>query len=127
MVYISFMAIIAKKIPKHFFNILTSIFIDIFAPTIAPKIPKTDINIASLMSIFLFLKFTIIATIAVGMKNIKFVACATCCSMPIKNERRKIRIVPPPIPVPLTIPDAIPIKISITFLLFPSTKHFYPF
>ena len=61
MVYISLIAIIAKKIPKHFLNIPTSIWIEIFAPIIAPKIPNIDINIANFISIFLFFKFTIIA------------------------------------------------------------------
>ena len=74
MEYISFIAIIARNTPKHFFKIFTSIFIDIFAPTIAPNIPNTDIIIANGISIFLFFKFTIIATIDVGIKKIKFVA-----------------------------------------------------
>ena len=32
-----------------------------------------------------------------------------------KIDKHKIKIVPPPIPVPLTIPDMKPIKISIIF------------
>ena len=63
-----------KKMMKHFFKIVTSICIDIFAPIIAPNIPKIDIIIANFKSIFLFLKLTQIATIAVGIKKIKFVA-----------------------------------------------------
>ena len=95
MEYISFKAIIAKKKPKHFFKIFTSIFIAIFAPKIAPKTPKIEIIIATGISIFLFFKFTIIATIDVGIKNIKFVAWATCCSIPNINVRKNIKIVPP--------------------------------
>lgn len=76
------MAIIAKKIPKSLLNELTSVFTDNLAPIIAPIIPKVDIIIANFISIFLFFKFTIIATIDVGIKKIKFVACATCCSIP---------------------------------------------
>ena len=52
----------------------------------------------------------------VGIKKIKFVACAICCSIPQKNVKRKMRIVPPPIPVPLTIPEITPITISNIFL-----------
>ena len=48
----------------------------------------------------------------VGIKNIKFVAWATCCSIPIIKVRRNIKIVPPPIPVPLTIPEIKPINVS---------------
>ena len=62
---------------------------EILAPKIAPKIPNTEINKASFVSIFLFLKLTIIATIAVGIKKIRLVACAICCSIPNKNVRRK--------------------------------------
>lgn len=109
------MVIKAKKIPKHFFKIPTSIWIEILAPIMAPKIPNIDINMANFISIFLFFKLTIIATIAVGIKKIKFVACATCCSTPNINVKRKIRMVPPPIPVPLTIPDTIPINTSVIF------------
>ena len=96
MVYISFIAIIAKNIPKHFFKIFTSIWIEIFAPIIAPKIPNIDITIASFKSMFLFFRFTIIATIDVGIKNIRFVACAMCCSMPSIIVSKNINIVPPP-------------------------------
>ena len=85
MEYISLIAINAKKIPKDFFSIDTSIFNEIFAPIIAPKIPNIDIKIPFCSSIFLFFKFTIIATIDVGIKNIKFVAWATCCSIPHKK------------------------------------------
>ena len=80
---------------------------------IAPKTPNVEIKIANFTSIFLFFKFTMIATIAVGIKKIKFVAWHTCCSIPNKKERRKIKIVPPPIPVPLTIPATIPINTSV--------------
>ena len=59
--------------------------------------------------------FTIIATIDVGMKNIKFVACAICCSSPHKTVSKNIRIVPPPIPVPLIVPEIIPINTSTIF------------
>ena len=85
MVYISWIAIIAKKIPKYFLKVFTSVWIDKFAPIIAPSIPNMDIIVASFKSIFLFFIFTIIATIDVGIKNIKFVACAMCCSNPHKK------------------------------------------
>ena len=71
MVYISCNAIIAKNIPKYFLNIFTSVWTDKFAPIIAPSIPNIEIIVANFKSIFLFLMFTIIATIDVGMKNIK--------------------------------------------------------
>ena len=74
MEYISLIATIIKKTPKHFFNILTSVYTDILEPIIAPKIPNIDIIIAYFKSIFLFFIFIIIATIEVGIKNIKFVA-----------------------------------------------------
>ena len=86
MVYISCSAIIAKNIPKYFLNIFTSVWTDKFAPIIAPSIPNIEIIVANFKSIFLFLMFTIIATIDVGMKNIKFVACAICCSSPHNNS-----------------------------------------
>ena len=84
--------------------------------TIAPKTPKIDIIVATLSLIFLFFIFTIIATIDVGIKNIKFVAWAMCCSIPHIDVNKKIKIVPPPIPVPLTMPETIPINISFNFL-----------
>ena len=92
MEYISFIAIAAKNTPKHFLKIPTSIFIEIFAPMIAPNIPNMDIIMAKGISIFLFLRLTIIATIEVGIKKIKFVACATCCSIPVIKVRRKINV-----------------------------------
>ena len=52
--------------------------------------------------------FVIIETIEVGMKNTKFAPCAICCSFPKNNERDKISIVPPPIPMPETIPEIMP-------------------
>ena len=110
MVYISCSAIIAKNIPKYFLNIFTSVWTDKFAPIIAPSIPNIEIIVANFKSIFLFFMFTIIATIDVGMKNIKFVACAICCSSPHKTVSKNIRIVPPPIPVPLIVPEIIPIN-----------------
>ena len=39
---------IAKKIPKIFFSIFTSVWIEILAPQIAPKIPNIEIIIAFL-------------------------------------------------------------------------------
>ena len=79
MEYISCIAITVKNAPKIFFNIFTSVWIEILAPKIAPKMPNIDIKIANFTSIFLFLIFTIIAIIDVGIKNIKLVACAMCC------------------------------------------------
>ena len=52
MEYISLIATIIKKTPKHFFNILTSVYTDILEPIIAPKIPNIDIIIANFKSIF---------------------------------------------------------------------------
>ena len=90
MVYISCIAIINKNIPNIFLNLFTSVWIDKFAPTIAPKIPNNEIIIATLNRIFLFFIFTIIAAIDVGIKNIKFVACAMCCSNPQIFVNKKI-------------------------------------
>ena len=70
-----------------------------------------EIILAILKSIFLFIILTIIATIDVGIKKIKFVACAPCCSIPHKKVNKNINIVPPPIPVPLTMPETSPINI----------------
>lgn len=70
MEYISLIATIIKKAPKHFFNILTSVYTDILEPIIAPKIPNIDIIIANFKSIFLFFIFIIIATIEVGISDL---------------------------------------------------------
>ena len=113
MEYISFIVTIPKNTPKHFLKIPTSIWTEILAPMIAPKIPNTDISMANFISIFLFFRFTIIATMAVGIKKIKLVAWAICCSTPNIKLKRKIRMVPPPIPVPDTIPDNTPINTSV--------------
>jgi len=75
MVYISWIAIIAKNIPNIFLNLYTSVWIDKFAPTIAPKTPKIDIIVATFNFIFLFFIFTIIATIDVGIKNLWLGLC----------------------------------------------------
>ena len=83
------MAIIAKNIPKNFLNVCTSVCTDKLAPSIAPSTPIIDIIIANFKSIFLFFIFTIIAIIDVGIKNIKFVACAICCSIPHINVSKK--------------------------------------
>ena len=124
MEYISFIAIIAKKIPKHFFKIPTSMRMDILAPIMAPKIPNIDIIMASFKSMFLFFKLTIMATTAVGIKKIRLVAWAICWSIPSKRERRKIKIVPPPIPVPLTIPATKPINISVIVFSYFLSKFY---
>ena len=71
-------------------------------------IPKNDILIANLKSIFLCFKFVNIVAIAVGIKNTKLVACAICCSKFINTDKRIINTVPPPIPNPVTIPEIIP-------------------
>lgn len=64
------------------------------------------------------------ATIEVGMKNTKFVACAMCCSTPINIDKHRIKMVPPPIPIPLTNPDTIPTTISFMVSpLFLSNYH----
>jgi hypothetical protein len=54
----------------------------------------TIINV--LFSIFLFFQLAIMAAILVGMKNIKFVPCAICCSIPKNVVSKNIKIVPPP-------------------------------
>lgn len=111
------MAINIKNTPKYFLNVTTFSIVDIFDPTIAPIIPKIHMGSPILKFIFLFLIKIIIAAIAVGTKNITFVACAICCSIPRNSDNNRISIVPPPIPNPLTIPDINPIKIS--FILTP--------
>ena len=68
------------------------------------------------MLTFIAFILTIIATIEVGIKKIRFVACAMCCSIPKINVSKNISIVPPPIPVPLTIPEISPVNISGIFL-----------
>ena len=116
MKYISCALIINKNIPKYFLKLFMSKCIDKFAPIIAPNMPYSDIIIPSFTFMFLFFAFTIIAIIDVGIKKIKFVACAICCSILHKYVKRKMRMVPPPIPVPLTIPEMTPIIISNIFL-----------
>ena len=120
MVYISCMATIAKNIPKLFLKKITFICVEILAPIIAPIIPNIEIIIANSKFIFLFFILTIIATNDVGIKKIKFAACAICCSTPKTYNNKKIKTVPPPVPVPLTIPDISPISISaiVIFSLF---------
>ena len=68
-----------KKIPKNFLKFLTSILFAKIEPIIAPMIPKIIIFTPVFYFIFFSFKFTIIAVIAVGIKNIKFVAWAICC------------------------------------------------
>ena len=53
----------------------------------------------------------------VGTKNTKFAPCATCWSFPINKDKHKIKIVPPPIPIPDTIPDIAPIKTFCIYVL----------
>ncbi len=52
----------------------------------------------------------------VGIKKIRFAPCAICWSFPKNSERQRIKIVPPPIPIPETSPEIIPIKIFIIFI-----------
>ena len=66
------------------------VFIDNLAPKTAPITPHIDIVKANLKFIFLFFIFTIIADIDVGIKKIKFIAWAICCSKPQIVVRRKI-------------------------------------
>jgi hypothetical protein len=62
--------------------VFTFIFIAIFAPIIAPIIPKIAIGTPIFQLINLFFFETNIALIEVGIKKIKLVACAVCCSTP---------------------------------------------
>ena len=78
----------------------------------APIAPKIEIQIAIFHFISLFFIFTIVATIDVGIKNIKLLAWATFWSIPVKHTSIVISIAPPPIPIPLTIPEIMPIKPS---------------
>ena len=77
----------------------------------APIIPNIETVIPVFHFISFCLTFIIIATIEVGTKNTRFAPCAMCWSFPKNNERHNISIVPPPMPIPLTIPDIIPINI----------------
>ena len=62
----------------------------------------------ALKSICLFFTFIIIDVIAVGIKNIKFVACEICWSIFIKRVSNNINIAPPPIPKLVIIPAIMP-------------------
>lgn len=75
---------VAKNNPNSFLNNSTFIFTDIFAPTIAPIIPADATHNPIFQSINFSFIDTIIAVIDVGTKNTKFVACATCWSIPHK-------------------------------------------
>ena len=90
------MAINNKKHPKYFLKLFTFTFIDIFAPIIAPTIPNIIILIEIFKSIFLFFKLIIVAVIAVGIKKIKLLACAICCSKLQNDVSKNISIAPPP-------------------------------
>ena len=46
---------------------------------------------------------------AIGRKAKRLVACATCCSTPVKIVRAGIKIAPPPIPMPPNSPEKKPI------------------
>ena len=101
----------SQTVEQIFKTIITVVLIEIIAPIMAPITPPIDTQNASLVSIFLSLKLTIIAEIAVGIKYNKFVACAMCCSKPTKNVNKNINIVPPPMPIPLKTPENAPINI----------------
>jgi len=72
----------AKNIPKYFLNVITFIFTDIPAPTIAPNTPATATGIPTFQFINLLFIVVIIAAIDVGIKNTRFVPCAVCWFTP---------------------------------------------
>ena len=67
-----------KNVYSVFFKIFTFSLLDILAPITAPIIPDNIIIIDNFKLIIFFFKFIIIDEIEVGIKNIKFVACALC-------------------------------------------------
>lgn len=75
---------VAKNNPNSFLNNSTFIFTDIFAPIIAPTTPEAATHNPIFQSINFSFIDTIIAVIDVGTKKTKFVACATCWSIPHK-------------------------------------------
>ncbi len=81
----------------------------------AARLPKTDVTRAGIIiiptsppSIRPLLLWTERLIAAVGRKAMRLVACATCCSTPVKIVRKGIRIVPPPIPIPPKSPEKKP-------------------
>ena len=59
-------------------------------------------------------------TIAIGMNETRFIACASFCPTLKKIVRRGMSIVPPPIPIPPKIPAAIPETANkIILIIFP--------
>ena len=77
---------VAKNTPNSFLNSSTFIFTDIIAPIIAPTIPEVATHNPIFQSINFSFIDTIIAVIDVGTKNTRFVACATCWSIPHKQR-----------------------------------------
>jgi hypothetical protein len=78
-----------------------------------PTTPTTIIFRASLYLTCLFLVWIHNAQMEAGKKTLRFTLCAKCCGTPAKNIKAGIRMVPPPIPIPLTIPEAKPIRNNI--------------
>ena len=57
----------------------------------APTIPNIEIRNALFKFIVLFFRLNKILAIAAGMKKIKLVACAMCCSNPMNSVNNKIK------------------------------------
>lgn len=84
------------------------------------KIPKTPpITIGKIVLIFIsfLFEYTIIETIAQGIKNNRFVPCATNCSVFLNKVRYRIRTPPPPRPIELIIAEIIIAIISIILIV----------
>ena len=82
-------------------------------PANEPRIPPKIIHLANDRSRLPFLKWVIRATMETGRNTTKFIPWACCWGMLLNNTNEGMRIVPPPIPIPLIIPDISPIKAKI--------------
>lgn len=81
-------------------------------PANAPNNPVSIIGVEVFRSMFFSLKCVIKATIAIGINTAKLTPWAWCWFRFEKIINPGIRIVPPPMPIPLIIPDNKPIKNS---------------
>lgn len=102
---ISYIPITNKKPPKSFRSRLPGSLTAKYEPRIAPKIPQRISLRTIFFSMFPCLICDKIATIAVGTKESRFTLCAICWGVLRKIVNAGIRIVPPPIPIPLIMPD----------------------
>lgn len=106
---ISITAIISKKIPKYIFRLLVSKLMEIFAPNNCSELSRSRAITRPVFHFIIFcFIFVIIVTIDVGTKNTRLAPCAICWSYFMNNDKHKISIVPPPIPMPETSPETIP-------------------